>query len=53
MGLKVDCFVGFFHHPVMTMSSFMHVYRYTLLKVEQEQVCKPSLYNRMDRELLV
>ena len=27
---KFDCFVGFFHHSVMTMSVFMHVYRYPL-----------------------
>ena len=26
MGLKVDCFVGFFHYPVTTISAFMHAY---------------------------
>ena len=32
MDSKIDCFVGFFHHPVMTTSVIMHVYRYPLFK---------------------
>ena len=28
--VEVYCFIGFFHHPVMTMSAFMHAYHYPL-----------------------
>ena len=32
MGSKVDCFAGFYHHPVPTTNSHMHAYRYPLFK---------------------
>ena len=31
-GLKVYCFIGFFHHPVMTISAFMHAYCHPLFE---------------------
>ena len=31
-GLKVDCFVGFFHHPVTTMSAFTHAHHHPLFE---------------------
>ena len=51
-GSKVDCLVGFFHHPVMTMSAFTHAYRILCSIVEQKQVCKLSLYIDKIIELL-
>ena len=38
MGLKVDCFDGFFHYPVTTVSASMLVDRYPL----EKQVCEAS-----------
>ena len=39
MGLKVDCFVGYFHHSLMTMSAITYVYCYPLFESGE-----PSLY---------
>ena len=32
MGSKVDCLIGFFHHPVMTMSAITHAYCHPLFE---------------------
>ena len=32
MGLKVNCFIGFFQHPVMAKSAFTCVYRHPLFE---------------------
>ena len=44
IGLKVGCFVGLFHHPVMTISAFTHAYRHPLFENGTKQLCEPSLY---------
>ena len=40
MGLRVDCFVGFFHYPVMIMSASTHAFRYPLFESGTKTGCE-------------
>ena len=44
MDSEVGCFAGFCHHHLAIMSAHTHAHHYPYLEVEQNQVCKESLY---------
>ena len=52
MGPKVDCFAGFHHHRLTTMSAHMHAYRYPLVESGTKTGLRLIALCRRDRVLL-